>query len=311
MQRHEPLADAAIADLRALWRPAARRIAAVLSHYGDRPLTTAITNTLRDTMANVAVAYAGDGLNSPAGRVLMVHLRATAWAVASDIIIQTLAAVRRRPGGAAVLARFTETPAHDTRIRPLKPLPTEWQDPHGRILGERVSELPGRMLQSFDRLLREARRKDLTTVQLAVQLGEWFSDAGRPAGEPGGRWGLFPAMRLARHEVQRVYASAAIETARLAPLRIGLAWRLAAEHTEPDGCDSVAAIDIGYGPGVYQASELPPYPPHHGCRCDLEAVVIDGDRGLDDAILLASVNALPLLTEWTPDNLTKTVMGES
>jgi hypothetical protein len=82
----------------------------------------------------------------------------------------------------------------------------------------------------------------------------------------------YPAMRLARTELQLAATEGSYLAYRTTPGYAGVLWRLSREHEVPDVCDDMAATTRYGRPGFYPRG-LEPAPPHPQCLCHTVPVV--------------------------------------
>lgn len=85
----------------------------------------------------------------------------------------------------------------------------------------------------------------------------------------------YEALRLARTEMADAYGQAEKRTAEEAPFSKGIRWRLSNAGVACKVCIANAEQVTDLGIGVYRAEELPDYPAHPNCLCDLQQVVED------------------------------------
>lgn len=102
---------------------------------------------------------------------------------------------------------------------------------------------------------------------------------------PGrGGSGSMPARRLARTEITRAHGQGTIATARRSPFARGVKWNLSGRHPKADECDANASSDVGLGPGVYPADEVPRYPSHPQDLCTLSVAVEEDSAKVVDEL---------------------------
>lgn len=85
----------------------------------------------------------------------------------------------------------------------------------------------------------------------------------------------YEALRLARTEMADAYGQAEKRTAEEAPFSKGIRWSLSNAGVACDVCVGNAERVTDLGVGVYEAGELPDYPAHPNCLCNLQQVVED------------------------------------
>ena len=83
----------------------------------------------------------------------------------------------------------------------------------------------------------------------------------------------YEALRLARTEMADAYGEAEKRTAKEAPFSQGIKWRTSNAGTACNDCKANAEKVTDLGVGVYRAEDLPTYPAHPNCLCDLQQVV--------------------------------------
>lgn len=85
----------------------------------------------------------------------------------------------------------------------------------------------------------------------------------------------YEALRLARTEMADAYGEAEKRTAEEAPFSQGIRWRLSNAGNACDDCKDNAERVTDLGVGIYKVEDLPTYPAHPNCLCDLQQVVED------------------------------------
>lgn len=73
--------------------------------------------------------------------------------------------------------------------------------------------------------------------------------------------------RILMNETSRAHGEAIRERARKSGRLVK--WTLAPGHRGRDACDANASRDVGFGPGVYRADDVPAHPQHVNCLCTL------------------------------------------
>lgn len=91
----------------------------------------------------------------------------------------------------------------------------------------------------------------------------------------------YEALRLARTETTAAYGEGRLRAARLNPNNIGMRWILSPSHPAYDICNEYARNDDGLGIGVFALDDVPAYPPHPNCICDLIEITGDTDNLVD------------------------------
>lgn len=85
----------------------------------------------------------------------------------------------------------------------------------------------------------------------------------------------YEALRLARTEMADAYGMAEKRTAEEAPFSKGIQWSLSNAGVACEVCIGNAERVTDLGIGVYKVEELPEYPAHPNCLCNLQQVVED------------------------------------
>lgn len=85
----------------------------------------------------------------------------------------------------------------------------------------------------------------------------------------------YEALRLARTEMADAYGQAEKRTAEEAPFSKGIKWSLSNAGVACDVCKENAERVTELGVGVYRVEDLPKYPAHPNCLCNLQQDVED------------------------------------
>lgn len=85
----------------------------------------------------------------------------------------------------------------------------------------------------------------------------------------------YEALRLARTEMATAYGEAEKRTAREAPFAKGIRWATSNAGVACSVCKDNAERETELGNGIYPVDELPDYPAHPNCLCNLQQVVED------------------------------------
>lgn len=85
----------------------------------------------------------------------------------------------------------------------------------------------------------------------------------------------YEALRLARTEMADAYGMAEKRTAEEAPFSKGIQWSLSNAGVACQVCIGNAERVTDLGIGVYRVEDLPDYPAHPNCLCNLQQVVED------------------------------------
>lgn len=97
---------------------------------------------------------------------------------------------------------------------------------------------------------------------------------------------------LARTLATRAFGETVIALAKKAGVEF-VQWNLSPAHPHIDVCDGFASEDYGYGPGVYPLADLPPYPAHAFCLCELTPIMRYRD-------ITEEVPTVEELSSWRP-----------
>ena len=101
------------------------------------------------------------------------------------------------------------------------------------------------------------------------------------------------AQRLLTTEVARAYGNAQVFKAQKDEDVVGIRWELSEEHDKYCECDFFDGADMyGMGAGVYPKDELPEYPAHPFCACELTPVYQGESGEYDDAAAERAFNSL-------------------
>ena len=87
----------------------------------------------------------------------------------------------------------------------------------------------------------------------------------------------YEAVRLARTEMMAAYGEATKRAIEKVPSEPMLQWYLSNAGVACQDCIDNSLRDVGNGKGVYKQSQLPTYPAHPNCMCQLTPVLEDGD----------------------------------
>jgi hypothetical protein len=165
--------------------------------------------------------------------------------------------------------------------------PHLWVDSNGYTLSERIWNTAGDTRRRLDAMLEDGIRRGRGVLNLetggATGLArdlEQFLIPGRSLKRTRAPYGIdasFDAMRLARTEITRAHGQAAQMAAAMNPFVEQMQWSLSGSHPKPDICDDNASGGPN-GDGVYPLDQVPPYPAHPNCLCNLRPVVIPADR---------------------------------
>lgn len=177
-----------------------------------------------------------------------------------------------------------------TGPRPMTPIPTgpvrntlrgyydpfhRWVDPNGYRLSDRIWRDVVDVRSRVDRLLDYHIGQGTAAVDIADEL-EAFLTPGADVSRtrtPYGTEGSFAARRLARTEITAAAGRATVNASIANPFTAGVKWTLSLSHPKPDICDELAAAGPN-GDGVYAPENVPAYPAHPHCLCNLQPVAM-------------------------------------
>ncbi|MEK5068096.1 hypothetical protein [Sporosarcina sp. FSL K6-1508] len=109
----------------------------------------------------------------------------------------------------------------------------------------------------------------------------------------------YESLRLARTEMAAAYGEASVRSAELNPSNLGIQWSLSNAGVACSVCQDNAAHDSGLGRGVYKLEDLPDYPAHPNCLCNLSEVVENTDDFLERLVEWnANPHTHPDLESW-------------
>jgi hypothetical protein len=139
----------------------------------------------------------------------------------------------------------------------------------GKKLSDRIWKVSGDTGQKIDALLVHGIRTGQGALQLS-RLTEQFLLPGRApirTRKPYGTDASFDSMRLGRTEITWAGGQTTIIASRLNPYVTGINWNLSPSHPRADVCDGLA------DGSPYEVDNVPPYPPHPQCMCNLSPAV--------------------------------------
>ena len=192
-----------------------------------------------------------------------------------------LAVMRAAPENPFATARGQVTEIEVFKPNPLAQYeaPHAWVDPRGYRLSDRVWDTAGSTRRAIDAYLEDAIRQGKGALAMSKELVQFLDPSQLPikTNKPYGTKASFSAMRLARTEITRAHGEAHKVAGAMNPFVAGDKWNLSSRHPKPDICDRYARGGPN-GDGLYPTGELPPYPPHPQCLCNLTyAMVSDPD----------------------------------
>lgn len=160
-----------------------------------------------------------------------------------------------------------------------------WVDPNGYTLSDRVWRAGIEERARIDRLLDYHIGQGAAAVDIAELLEDFLTPGARliRTRTPYGREGSYAARRLARTEITAAAGRATVNASIANPFTAGVQWSLSGSHPHTDICDDYARGGPN-GDGIYPPNEVPPYPPHPHCLCNLSPVVVGDTRDLVDAL---------------------------
>lgn len=120
----------------------------------------------------------------------------------------------------------------------------------------------------------------------------------------------YEALRLARTETAAAFGHATVESAKINPGIKGIQWSISNAGVTCNVCKEIANHDSGLGKGIYEPDNLPEYPAHPNCLCNLSEVTEDIDN-LIDRLIEWQKNPLsqPAIEKWY-QNVYRTGMVE-
>lgn len=186
-------------------------------------------------------------------------------------------------------------------------------DPNGYRLSDRVWRDAIDVRSRVDRLLDYHIANGTAAVDIAEEM-EGFLTTGSKLTKtttPYGRKGSYAARRLARTEISAAAGRSTVNASIANPFVMGVQWSLSLSHQHVDICDERAAGGEN-GDGVYIPENVPPYPAHPHCFCNLSPVAVGSTRDLAlqlrDEIRAGTDRALALRGAMNPDFLTQALL---
>ena len=148
--------------------------------------------------------------------------------------------------------------------------------------GYRLSDRIWRTDQITRNRIDNVLRHEILNGTSAVKMAELFEQFLKPervgikTAKPYGQLGSFDARRLARTEITAAHGRATIASAHDNPFVEVIRWALSYNHQDwPCNCEENSTRDEeGLGPGRYQIKNLPDYPDHPHCMCNLQMEVV-------------------------------------
>ena len=113
----------------------------------------------------------------------------------------------------------------------------------------------------------------------------------------------YEALRLARTEMMAAYGEATKQSLDVIPSMSAVKWSLSNAGVACHVCVENSKKDVGHGPGVYEKHQLPEYPAHPNCMCQLTPYMEDRDDFVDRLIEWKNnPSAHPDIEEWYKRN---------
>lgn len=186
-----------------------------------------------------------------------------------------------------------------------------WVDPNGYQLSGRIWQTGLSTRARMDRVMNDAISQGWSSRRLARHMEQFLRPdrADLRTKKPYGTDGSADAMRLARTEITRAHGQASMTAARLNPYVNLMGWRLSGSHPKPDICDQLAAGS------PYALNNIPPYPAHPHCLCQLlpivtttpDQITADLRQALDEA---APLGIQPAVNPTNPTGLLAALIGQ-
>ena len=148
-----------------------------------------------------------------------------------------------------------------------------WVDPGGYRLNDRIWRASIDVRSRIDGLLDYHIALGTSAVRIAELLEDFLTPSGASprTRTPYGADGSYAARRLARTEITAAAGRATVQASAANPFVTGVKWSLSAAHPRFDICDGLASGGPA-GDGVYPPDQVPSYPPHPQCLCNLSPV---------------------------------------
>lgn len=178
-----------------------------------------------------------------------------------DVVYQWLTGPR--PAGIIAEQRGTYDPWH------------EWVDPNGYRLSDRIWQASTNTRANINQFLDYHISQGTSAVDMAELLEDYLTPGARliRTKTPYGREGSYAARRLARTEISAAAGRATINEAMANPFVGAIRWALSPAHGCCDVCDDNATGGEN-GDGIYPIDDVPAYPAHPHCMCNLQPVAI-------------------------------------
>lgn len=197
--------------------------------------------------------------------------------------------------------------------------PHTWVDPAGYRLSDRIWRTVETARIRIDAAVEEGIRTGDSAINIANAVEAMLRPDRQPirTNKPYGTNVSFDAMRLARTEIQRAHAQAALVAARMNPYVEAMLYLLSAQHPKVDICDTFAAG----GPnndGKYPLTGRVPMPvgdTHPQCICYLVSVVVQSVAAVTESLRLTleesrQINLEPYLTPVQIEAFVSRLLGD-
>lgn len=145
-----------------------------------------------------------------------------------------------------------------------------WVDPNGYRLADRIWRTGIDVRSRVDALLDYHIARGTQATDIAQELEQFLTPSARGPRtlRPYGREGSYAARRLARTEITAAAGRGTINASMANPFVESVQWRLSNGHPRIDICDEYARGGPN-GDGVYPLDQVPTYPAHPHCLCNL------------------------------------------
>ncbi len=156
-----------------------------------------------------------------------------------------------------------------------------WVDPNGYRLSDRIWRAGIYERANIARFLDYHIGQGTSAVDIAELLEDYMTPGARliRTRTPYGREGSYAARRLARTEITAAAGRGTVNAAAANPFVSGIRWSRSSMHGPCDICDERAHGGEN-GDGVYPIDEVPDYPAHPHCMCNLSPVTTGDTQSL-------------------------------
>ena len=191
--------------------------------------------------------------------------------------------------------------------------PHTWIDPNGYTLSDRIWNTAGDTRRRLDLFLERNIAEGRGALDISRDLRVFLAPGQelRRTKAPYGTDASYSAMRLARTEISRAHAQAAVTSAAMNPFVEGMKVRLSGSHPKRDICDDAAAA------GPWPKDKIPPeysIPMHPHCLCTYQYVQAENtDQVLEELradIQRARAELVDLIGPVLVDDFTRQLLGE-